>query len=79
MINNSDYSTDYYNIKGGAVTGNELEKINGDGKMRNITAQTDYVKTIRTKSKLETGLRAAFRHIENNNYNYLFNESTGPV
>jgi outer membrane receptor protein involved in Fe transport len=75
--NSSDYSTDYYNIKGGAVTGNELEKIDGSGKMRNITIQTDYVKPLGAKSKLEAGLRGAFRHIENNNYNYLFNESTG--
>ena len=74
--NNSDYNTDYYNIKGGAVTGNELEKISGSGKMRHITAQTDYVRPINAKSKLEAGLRATFRHIENNNYNYLFNEAS---
>jgi hypothetical protein len=74
--NNSDYNTDYYNIKGGAVTGNELEKISGSGKMRHITAQTDYIRPINAKSKLEAGLRATFRHIENNNYNYLFNEAS---
>ncbi|PSL19917.1 TonB-dependent receptor [Chitinophaga ginsengisoli] len=74
--NNSDYNTDFYNIKGGAVTSNQLEKISGNGKMRNITAQTDYVKPIGAKGKLEAGLRANFRHIENANYNYLFNEAT---
>jgi outer membrane receptor protein involved in Fe transport len=74
--NNSNYTTDYYNVKGGAVTSNQLERILGNGKMRNITAQTDYVRPLSAKSKLEAGLRATFRHIENNNYNYLFNEGT---
>lgn len=74
--NSSNYNTDFYNIKGGAVTSNQLEKISGNGKMRNITAQTDYVKPIGAKGKLEAGLRANFRHIENANYNYLFNEAT---
>ncbi|MBW8687525.1 TonB-dependent receptor [Chitinophaga rhizophila] len=72
----SDYVTDFYNIKGGAVTANQRERINGDGKMRNITIQTDYVKPLGAKSKLEAGLRANFRRIDNNNYNYLFNEAS---
>lgn len=73
--NHSLYNTDYYNIKGGAVTGNELQKIDGSGKMRHITAQTDYVKPLGAKGKLETGLRATFRHIENRNFNYMFDEA----
>lgn len=72
----SDYNTDYYNVKGDAVTRNELQRISNDGKMRNITAQTDYTRPLGTKSKLEAGLRANFRHIENANYNYFFNEVT---
>jgi outer membrane receptor protein involved in Fe transport len=74
--NHSDYNTDFYNIKGGAVTSNQLEKIDGNGKMRNITLQTDYIRPLSPKSKLEAGLRANFRRIENANYNYLFNEAS---
>lgn len=75
--NHSLYNTNYYNIKGGAVTSKEIEKIDGSGKMRRITAQTDYVKPLGAKGKLETGIRANFNHTENNNYNYVLNQSTG--
>ncbi|WP_090103359.1 TonB-dependent receptor [Chitinophaga sp. CF118] len=73
--NNSTYNTNYYTSRGGTLTGNELQKIEGNGKMRNITIQTDYVKPFNATTKLEAGLRAGIRHTENNNYNYLYDNS----
>lgn len=73
---NSLYNTNYYDIKGGAQTGNELQKILGNGKMRFITVQTDYTMPFTTTMKLEAGLRASLRHVENNNYNYLFDDAS---
>jgi ferric enterobactin receptor len=73
--NNSDYNTNYYTYKGGAYTSDELQKIQGDGKMRNLTIQTDYVKPFNATTKLEAGLRAGLRHSENNNYNYLYSDA----
>jgi outer membrane receptor protein involved in Fe transport len=75
--NNSDYNTNYYTTRGGTATGNELQKIQGNGKMRNITIQTDYVKPFNATTKLEAGLRAGLRHTENNNYNYIFSDVLG--
>jgi ferric enterobactin receptor len=72
--NNSSYNTNYYTARGGTAIGNELQKIEGNGKMRNITLQTDYVKPFNATTKLEAGLRAGIRHTENNNYNYIFDD-----
>lgn len=74
--NNSLYNTDYYaNGSGSAITGNELQKIMGEGKNSNITVQTDYVLPI-GKGKLETGLRGQFNKTENNNYNYIYSDAS---
>lgn len=75
--NNSLYTTDYYNQKGGAYTGEELQKIDGDGKMRRITAQADYTKALSAKSKLEAGVRGQFNYTLNKNATYYFNDETG--
>jgi ferric enterobactin receptor len=75
--NNSDYNTNYYTVRGGTPVGDELQKIEGNGKMRNITIQTDYVKPLNATTKLEAGLRAGLRHTENNNYNYIFSHDLG--
>jgi ferric enterobactin receptor len=72
--NRSFYNTDYFN--GGAKSAYELQRILGDGKMGNITIQTDYVRPIAKTGKLETGLRAQLRTTENNNYNYIFDQNT---
>jgi ferric enterobactin receptor len=69
---NSLYNTNYYDVKGGAVTGNELQKILGGGKMHFITAQADYTMPFTSTMKLEAGLRANMRHLENDNENYIY-------
>jgi ferric enterobactin receptor len=74
---NSLYNTDFYAYSNGAKTGNMLQKVLNNGGNRFLTIQTDYVRPIGKKSKLETGLRAQLRKVENDNYNYLWNSSTG--
>ncbi len=73
-VNNSLYTTNYYLANSGTVTGNELQKVLGDGNDKNFTLQTDYVKPLSIKTKLEAGLRAAIRSRLNNNNNYIFDE-----
>ncbi|UYQ95175.1 TonB-dependent receptor [Chitinophaga horti] len=72
--NYSLFNTDYFS--GAAKTGNELQRILGDGKMSNTTIQTDYVRPIAKTGKLETGLRAQLRTTENNNFNYIYSEAS---
>ena len=74
--NNSLYTTNYY--KGSlenAVDGTGLQKILGSGTDYNLVLQTDYVNPLSSKTKLETGLRAAIRGRENSSSNYIFDNS----
>jgi outer membrane receptor protein involved in Fe transport len=75
--NNSLYTTDYYDQKGGDHTGDQIQKIDGNGKMQRITAQADYTKALSTRSKLEAGVRGQFNYTLNKNAIYYFNEVTG--
>jgi outer membrane receptor protein involved in Fe transport len=74
-MNNSLYTTNSFTPTG-AFTGSELQKVNGDGNNKLLTMQTDYVKPVTTKTKLEAGLRASLRRIINNNNNYIFDDGT---
>ena len=73
-INNSLYTTNYYLNNSANVTGNELQKVLGDGNDKNVTLQMDYVKPLSIRTKLEAGLRASIRSRANNNNNYIFDE-----
>lgn len=75
--NNSLYTTNYYTAKGGTYTDNEIQKINGDGKMSHVTVQADYVKQLTAKSKLEAGVRGQFNYTLNKNATYYYNDETG--
>lgn len=76
MENNSLYTTNQYqNGEGSALTGTTLQKLIGSGNDYNILLQTDYVKPIGTKAKLETGLRASIRGRENNNSNLFYDNA----
>lgn len=70
------YNTTYYS-KSGLTTGEQLQQVIGDGKNKFITLQTDYVKPIGTKFKLETGLRAQLNKLTNNNETYITNGASG--
>lgn len=70
--NNGDanYTTTYYS-KAGIATGDQVQQVISDGKNKFITVQTDYVKPLSSKTKLETGLRAQLNQIINNNETYI--------
>ena len=72
---NALYTTNYYT--GSAVSGTDLQKILSDGTDQNLVIQADYVKPISSLTKIEAGIRGAFRSRVNNNYNYLFSKSAG--
>ncbi|MEP6845616.1 MAG: TonB-dependent receptor [Panacibacter sp.] len=66
---NSVYATNYYN--GSAVDGTQLQQVISSGNNKFLTLQTDYVKPITAKTKLETGLRAQMNQIINNNETFI--------
>ncbi len=70
--NSSLYTTNYQS----AVRQSDIQKINGDGTNKNFTVQTDYVKPLGEKTKIEVGARIAVRSIVSNNYNYNFDHNT---
>jgi hypothetical protein len=57
--------------------GTDLQKVTGNGSDRNIVVQTDYVRPLSTKTKLEAGLRAALRSRKNIQDNYIYDPNTG--
>lgn len=71
--NNSLYTTNYYGNNSSA-TGNELQKVIGSGNDNNLTIQTDYVRPLSNKTKLEAGVRASVRERVNNNENYIYDD-----
>ncbi|MEO6330266.1 MAG: TonB-dependent receptor [Ginsengibacter sp.] len=73
--NNSLYTTNFYSPVSGSLAGTELQKVLGNGTNSFLTIQTDYVKPITAKIKLEAGLRASIRSFESNNSNYIFDDS----
>lgn len=74
--NNAFYTTNNYSgASGSTINGTTLQKILGDGNDANIILQSDYVTPISTKTKLEAGVRGAFRSRENNNDNYTADSS----
>jgi outer membrane receptor protein involved in Fe transport len=73
--NNSFYTTNFYTTSGGSLTGTELQKVLGDGSNKFLTLQTDYVRPLTTKTKIEAGLRASIRNTISNNNNYIYDDS----
>ena len=70
--NQSDYVTNYYGNTAGSIASTELQRVLGDGNDKNLVVQTDYTKPIGTKTKIETGIRAALRSRVNNNNTFLY-------
>jgi ferric enterobactin receptor len=71
--NNSMYTTEYYATdKASAIINSKMQQIISGGSDKNLILQTDYVKPLTTKTKLETGIRAAFRSRLNSNNNYIY-------
>lgn len=76
--NNSEalYSTSIFDQQGGSKTGAIEQQILGNGNMQFLTIQTDYVRPFKGAAKLEAGLRAQLRTMDNQQGNYFFNTST---
>jgi len=66
---NSMYTTNYYN--GDNVSGSQLQQVISSGGNKFLTLQTDYVKPITDKTKLEAGLRAQINKIKNDNETFI--------
>lgn len=77
--NNSEanYSTSIFDHAGGTKTGAVEQQILGNGNMQFLTIQTDYIRPFKGAAKLETGLRAQLRSMDNQQGNYFYNSSTG--
>ena len=74
-LNNSLYTTNNF-TPGGSFAGSEFQKVTGDGNNKFLTIQSDYVKPVTSKIKVEAGLRASLRRISSNNNNYIFDNAT---
>lgn len=75
--NSSQYTTNYYSSVTGDIVGTDLQRVSGNGSDRNIVVQTDYVRPLNTKTKLEAGLRAALRSRKNIQDNYIYDPNSG--
>ncbi len=56
-----------------------LQQQQGGGGTGIVTVQVDYVDPLTENIKLETGVRASMRDVQNNNYNYFLNPSTNTL
>ena len=70
--NNSEFSTQYFNLDNTPKTPLYQQKITGGGTTRYFTGQTDYTNPINDKMKLEAGLRAAVRNYSSYNENFFY-------
>lgn len=70
---NSMYTTNYYDgsNSNSNITGTQLQQVISSGGNKFITVQTDYVKPITDKTKLETGLRAQMNRTKNDNETFI--------
>ncbi len=64
-------STNYYADYFSSLISTFNQQQDGNGTNENIVVQTDYVKPLNEKSKLEAGLRAQFRKVDNKNNFYI--------
>ncbi len=68
---NQVYTTNNLNADK-SINNTELQNVIGSGVFKNYTFQTDYVKPLSKKTKLETGLSARLRNRDNINDNYFY-------
>ncbi len=67
------YATNYYS--GNSTNNTQLQKVLNNGSDQNLLLQADYTKPVSALTRLETGVRGAFRSRINNNYNYMFSKA----
>lgn len=73
---NSLYHTDFFTTKEEGISGSQEQKLVNAGKNRFITIQSDYVRPLKGKAKIETGIRAQLRNTATDIDNYLLNQGT---
>ena len=66
------FNTNVYNEKGGSSLNEISQQILGIGSNKFITMQTDYVRPLKNGAKLEAGLRAQLRNMDNEQGNYYY-------
>lgn len=71
-------SNDYYKVPGNTYLSTFKQQQDGSGQNENMVLQTDYVKPLNDKSKIELGLRAQFRKIDSRNDFYFFDTNGNP-
>ncbi len=57
-------------LPGSSVDGTQQQKVDGNGKNKFLTIQTDYVHPFDAKTKLEAGLRMNTQHLVSNSYTF---------
>lgn len=75
--NGGDFLTQYTNLNSGVKTPLFAERTEGGGTNRFLTLQTDFVNPLTSTTKMEMGVRAAFRNFTSFNDNYYRNASGG--
>lgn len=74
---NSDFNTQYLDANNDPK-GNPIQQLQeGKGNSRFSTFQVDFVNPLTENSKMEAGIRAAIRQVQNENLNYIYNDLTG--
>jgi outer membrane receptor protein involved in Fe transport len=68
-------SSSTYKYPANTFLGSNKQQQNGKGENKNLVLQTDYVKPLTEKSKLEMGLRAQIRDVANKNDFYFISPS----
>ncbi len=69
--NRGDFLTQYFNINNTPKTPLFAEQTRGGGATRFLTMQTDFVNPLTATTKIEMGLRGAFRNFTSFNDNYI--------
>jgi outer membrane receptor protein involved in Fe transport len=72
-------STQYYDVNENPKGIPIGQTQNGQGENTNFTFQTDFVNPIGENNKMELGVRAAIRDVQNENLNYIQNAITGEL
>jgi outer membrane receptor protein involved in Fe transport len=68
----NNFQTQYFQPNNTPKTPNLLEQVNGGGRTKFLTMQTDFVNPITDKIKIEMGVRANFRDFKSFNDNFFF-------
>lgn len=69
---NGDYETKYFDASGNQAGNNIMQQMHGSGGNEFITFQSDYIKPVAEKKKVEGGVRLSIKTFTSKTDNYLF-------